>query len=245
MKVKYFQRGFNYSQDGPGNRLVYHLQGCNMRCRWCANPESIPLNGIAPYKFEEINVEELLDEANRSLMMFFDGGGVTLTGGEPTVQFEAVRRWLSGLKEQNINTAMETNAAHPELPGLFPLIDHLIMDFKHHSDEKHLKYTGAHNDIIKRNIASALEMRKQTVIRIPLIAGVNTSRDDLRGFLDFFKDKDTSAVSFEFLRYHEYGKQKWERCGMEYQMRGAFVDDKTVSDYEKAFQLQSLKVIRT
>ena len=40
MVLKIFQKGFNYSQDGQGNRLVYHLQGCNMKCRWCANPES-------------------------------------------------------------------------------------------------------------------------------------------------------------------------------------------------------------
>ena len=38
MKIRYFQKGFNYSQDGRGNRLVYHLQGCNMRCKWCSNP---------------------------------------------------------------------------------------------------------------------------------------------------------------------------------------------------------------
>ncbi|MBQ7261532.1 MAG: 4Fe-4S cluster-binding domain-containing protein [Lachnospiraceae bacterium] len=44
--MSYFQKGFNYSQDGRGNRLVYHLQGCNMRCPWCANPEGLDVNGV-------------------------------------------------------------------------------------------------------------------------------------------------------------------------------------------------------
>ena len=46
MKLKVFQKGFNYSQDGEGNRLIIHLQGCNMKCPWCSNPEGMPLNGV-------------------------------------------------------------------------------------------------------------------------------------------------------------------------------------------------------
>ncbi len=41
MELWYFQKGFNFSQDGPGNRLVYHLCGCNLRCPWCSNPEGM------------------------------------------------------------------------------------------------------------------------------------------------------------------------------------------------------------
>ena len=46
MKLKIFQKGFNYSQDGEGNRLIIHLQGCNMKCPWCSNPEGMPLEGV-------------------------------------------------------------------------------------------------------------------------------------------------------------------------------------------------------
>ena len=45
MKLKIFQKGFNYSQDGQGNRLIFHLQGCNMKCPWCSNPEGMSMKG--------------------------------------------------------------------------------------------------------------------------------------------------------------------------------------------------------
>ncbi len=54
VKLKIIKKGFNYSQDGPGNRLVYHLQGCNMRCRWCANPESIARDGVLMIEKEKL-----------------------------------------------------------------------------------------------------------------------------------------------------------------------------------------------
>ena len=65
MELRIFQKGFNFSQDGPGNRLVYHLQGCNLRCPWCSNPEGIPLEGG-----DCRSVDELVEEVMRSRAMF-------------------------------------------------------------------------------------------------------------------------------------------------------------------------------
>ena len=126
--MKIMQRGFNYSQDGPGNRLVYHLQGCNMHCPWCANPEGISVAGVPMYitdpesgrvkeKFscKECGVEELFDEILRSRAMFFEGGGVTFTGGEPTVQFQELKALLQKLHREKIHVAMENNGTNPRL----------------------------------------------------------------------------------------------------------------------------------
>ena len=108
--MKIFQKGFNFDQDGPGNRLVYHLQGCNMRCIWCSNPEGMSLNGGKEY-----SVEALLEECLRSRMMFYGGGGVTFTGGEATMQAEELLKLLKGLKAAGIHTAIETNGTSPRL----------------------------------------------------------------------------------------------------------------------------------
>ena len=70
-------------------------------------------------------------------------------GGEATLQFDAITLLLNKLKQSGINTAIETNASHPKLENLFPLIDTLIMDFKHYDNEMHKKVTGISNSIIK------------------------------------------------------------------------------------------------
>ena len=174
MKIGIFQKGFNYSQDGQGNRLVYHLQGCNMKCPWCSNPEGMSPSGtlfvqpdwlvdsVCPHgavsgkklnrsKCEgcdqreclsvhrnkgiylscvQRDTEQMVEEILSASPMFYDGGGVTFTGGEPTLQAKGLTEILAEVKEKGIHTAIETNGSYPGLPEMFLLIDQLIMDCK-------------------------------------------------------------------------------------------------------------------
>jgi pyruvate formate lyase activating enzyme len=100
--IEYFQKGFNYGQDGPGNRLVYHLAGCNMRCPWCSNPEGMAA-GRAGNRRE--TVEEIAEAVLSARPMFFDGGGLTLTGGEATLQLDAVKELLTLVRAAGVDTA--------------------------------------------------------------------------------------------------------------------------------------------
>jgi len=172
--------------------------------------------------------------------MFFDGGGVTLTGGEPTVQYEAAAAFLTGLKAAGINTAVETNGTHPQLPALFDVIDHLMIDFKHSDDAIHRQLTGIGNEAVKRNIEVAAELSKPILLRLLLLEGHNTQH--LQGYLDYFTRLDTSQMSFEFLRYHEYGKDKWQGT---YSFTPAFVSDETLRHFARAFAEAGLKIVKT
>lgn len=214
MEIRIFQKGFNYSQDGPGNRLVLHLSGCGLRCPWCSNPEGLTLAGSKVYP-----VEALLREAASCRMMFFDGGGVTLTGGEVTLQFEAVKEFLTGLKQAGIHTAIETNGIHPRLPELFPLVDHLIMDCKHYDPEFHRHITGGSNELTLQNLALAIKAGKHPAVRIPLIGGFNASQEDARQFAALFiKLGLPGRGTLELLPYHEYGADKYKQLNLPYTM---------------------------
>lgn len=218
--MKVLNKGFNYSQDGPGNRLVYHLQGCNFRCKWCSNPESIK----ADYKdCKEYSAQEIINEALSCRMMFFDGGGVTFTGGEPTLQFDELKEILIALKKAGINTSIETNASHPRLPELSEYIDFFIMDIKHPDNRIHKKYTSHSNETTLKNFELLTGIRQQLLVRIPLINNVNTDADS---FLNLFESVDMTNVNIEILPYHEYGKCKWVE---EYEIVDGFVSDETLA----------------
>lgn len=238
--IKVLQKGFNYSQDGPGNRLVYHLQGCNLHCPWCSNPESMrAADGTG------ISTDEMLKEILISELMFFDGGGVTFTGGEPTLQFDALKEILTKVRTYGISTAIETNGTNPRLPELFRLTDYLIMDFKHHNSEKLREYTGVGNETVIANIKSAAVNRSQLLVRIPLINGFNASAQDAAEFAKILSPYMKDGFALEVLRYHEYGKDKWAQHGMHYTVQDGFVTDSQFDEFCTILKNNSIKLVRT
>lgn len=234
--MKIVQKGFNYSQDGPGNRLVYHLQGCNFRCKWCSNPETMPTENP---KAKDYSVDELLNEIERSKMMFFDGGGVTFTGGECTLQADELTEILKKLKERNISTAIETNGSNPRLPEIAEYVDYLIVDFKHFDSEAHRKWISTGNAQVLKNIDAFLASGRELHLRIPLIKGVN---DCVDGFCEFFKGKNTANADVEILPYHEFGKDKWTE---EYEITDGFVSGETVREFNRRLNEIGIKTIKT
>ena len=288
-KLKVIKKGFNYSQDGTGNRLVYHLQGCNMHCPWCANPESIPLNGtlmidreklidsVCPLgaikhkrlnrercqecveqwclninknegivqSYFELSPEDILLEVQGAKSLFFDHGGVTFTGGEPTLQFETLKYLLEALHDAHIHTAIETNATHPRLEELLPYLSQVILDFKHIDGEIHKRVTGQSLEQIKLNIEKTLIQHKNVLIRTPLIRGFNGDKDYIKDFVSFYHNFDCRNASFEILKYHEFGKKKWEQCDMPYLMEDGYVTEELREAFEQGYRQEGLHIVRT
>ena len=234
--MKVLQKGFNYSQDGPGNRLVYHLQGCNFACKWCSNADSIPLENP---NAKDYSVKELFDEIMRSRMMFFDGGGVTFTGGEACVQADELMELLRLLKDNKINTAIETNGSFLSLRNVAEYVDYLIVDLKHYDEAEHIKWVGVSNRSVKENIEYFLSLGRQLHIRIPVINAVN---DNPQGFAEYFNRFDTSNAVFEFLAYHEFGKDKWKG---KYGIENGFVSGETIKNFKETFKNYGLKTVVT
>ena len=240
-----FQKGFNYSQDGPGNRLVYHLCGCNLKCPWCSNPEGMAITE----KAEKLSVANIVKEALSCRMMFIDGGGVTLTGGEVTCQKLAVLNLIKELKENNVHTCIETNASLTDCNEIFSEVDYMIADFKSPFPDKSKAVTGADTSVIKRNLLYRAKTGKPLLVRIPLINNFNNAKEDASAFADFFevlqKESNNEKLFFEILMYHEYGKEKYEKLGKEYTVCDGFVTEEDVKRLATEIKKRNLKLINT
>ncbi len=293
MNLTVFEKGFNFSEDGPGNRLVLHLQGCNLRCPWCANPEGIPVEpplmqllkplpdwacprgavkdgaldrsacrGCARRECVSVNrnralcvkavtkpVPDWFAEVLSAEPMFFSGGGLTLTGGEVCVQIDAALALLRLCRAQGIHTAVETNLAMGRANELFPALDLLIADYKHHDAGTLKSVTGADLATVERNFCLALERGLPTILRIPLISGFNAGEPDMEGFAKALKrmaGRDANdCLSVELLSYHEYGKEKWAQCGLEYKMANGHVEPGLRAALAARLRADGLTVIST
>jgi len=243
-KLNIFKKGFNYSQDGPGNRLVYHLVGCNMRCPWCSNPEGMDKSYLGD-ELLSLTIKDVYNEIIECKRLFFDGGGVTFTGGEATLQLGALKELFVLLKAADIDITIETNGTNQKLPELFPYMRQIIIDFKHYDNTIHLLYTGVSNKNIKENIIKALNYSLQVLVRIPLINNINASLKDIDGFLSFFKTINVPNLAVEFLSYHEFGKEKWLKNNRNYEIKDGFISEAIYKEFTKQFLENNIQVIKT
>lgn len=240
-----FQKGFNFSQDGPGNRLVFHLSGCNLFCPWCSNPEGMTRRPGAA----ALTPRDIQKEAESCKMMFFDGGGVTFTGGECALQQNALLKTVLLLKESGIHTAIETNASLKNVLPLYFEVDYMIADFKSADKDTLKRVTGADEETVFSNLLARAKTKKPLLVRIPLIKGFNSGEKNAELFserLSSLKNQSESgALFFEILTYHEFGKEKWQKLGKKYSVTDAFVSADDVLILKNALENKGLTLIKT
>ena len=129
--------------DGPGLRLVVFLQGCPFRCLYCANPDTIDPGGES----KETRPAEILEMAVSQKPFFGKKGGVTFSGGEPTVQAEALIPLFRDLKAQGIHICLDSNGGvwNKHVEELLGLTDLVLLDVKQFNPERHQQLTGRSN----------------------------------------------------------------------------------------------------
>jgi pyruvate formate lyase activating enzyme len=148
-------------------------------------------------------------------------GGVTLSGGEPLLDFEFNLRLLPRLKEEGITVGMDTCGFVPwkHIEPLLPYIDFFLWDIKHMDSEKHQILTGVPNKLILKNARLTSECNVPIYIRIPLIPGYNDSEENLKKTCEFARGL-SSIIEIGLLPLHHLGKARYASLNREYPIEG-------------------------
>ena len=165
---------------------------------------------------------DVMQEVRRDAPFYEDGGGMTLTGGEATMQPQMSEALLRLAKADYISTALETcgYARWPVFERLLPYLDLLLYDLKHVDNELHQTFTGLGNELILSNLRRLAALDAPVVIRVPLIPGFNASADSVRAIAGFVLELGGSINAIDLLPYHTLGQAKYRALGREYPWAG-------------------------
>jgi pyruvate formate lyase activating enzyme len=169
--------------------VIIDREACN-RCGECA--EVCPSQALRLLG-RHYDVDELLEIILRDRMFYaVSGGGVTLSGGEPTLFMDYCGAVLGCLKELSLFTALQTNGIfvwRDFRERLLPLVDLVMIDVKMADGERHREYTGLDNGLVWANLEALLKEKPEAALpRIPLIPGFTATRENLEAISRRFQE---------------------------------------------------------
>lgn len=209
--------------DGPGTRFVVFFQGCPMRCKYCHNPDTWPLNGG-----KEMTVEEILAQYDRNKSFYESNGGLTTTGGEPMMQLDFLIELYEACRKKGIHTCLDTSgiAFNDKSPEQVAKVERLLkstclimLDIKHIDPEKHKELCQQPNEQILKFAQFASDHGVDIWIRHVIVPGI-TDDDEYLEKLGYFIGGLKTLKALDALPYHTMGVVKYENLGMEYPLKG-------------------------
>ena len=194
-----------------GEQLVWDRNLCTS-CGACANvcPVQTMTQSGQRRKAGEVIVQVL-----RDVVFYQDGGGLTLTGGEPLAQPAFAEALLRLAKAEYLNTAIETAGHAPweVFERLMPYADLWLYDVKHLDSKTHREYTGLGNELILSNLRRLASLGVPISLRLPLIPGLNMTGDNLQRTAALAVDLGASVRSVDLLPYHGLARAKYAALG--------------------------------
>ena len=218
--------------------LLYRCIACGVCARVCPN-HAVELKAGHPHILREycvvcgncveacvsralsltgapMTVEQVMQEARKD-RAYYDrsGGGLTVSGGEPTQQMDFLVELLEAAHAEGINTCVETNgcASQQDLERIAPLTDLFLYDYKA-TGAAYRKLVGVEERVVLKNLEFLYRQGSKIVLRCPLVPGINDSADHLKAIARLEKQYPELA-GIEILPYQNNYTSKFERYGYE------------------------------
>ena len=200
------------------NKLKIVRKNC-IGCGICAN--ACPTNALK-VSGKQYSVDELLKEIEKDNTFYLvSEGGVTVSGGECTVQAEFLLSFLKKCKQRYLHVTLDTCGfvKWRTFKKIVEYVDLVLFDVKIVNEEKHIKYIGKSNKLILENLLKLSKIGVPIIIRIPLIPRFNDSEQEINAIADLVL-KLNNIKEVDVLPYHRLGESKYPKLNRKYKMRG-------------------------
>lgn len=211
--------------DGPGNRTAVFLQGCNFNCQYCHNPETIGKKN--PYT-SVMTPEGVMAEVEKNIPFI---RGITVSGGECTLQAGFLQELFSLAKEKGLTTLADSNGSYDfsQDEGLLSVMDGAMIDIKAFFPEDHLRITGQDIEQVLKNSLFLAEKGKLFEIRTVISPELFDAPETVKQICKFFEEYNKKKlIRYKLIAFRPMGVRK------------AYVKNLTVPD--EAF-MEELKTI--
>jgi len=199
------------------NRLVIHRDLCK-DCRGYSCLKNCYTKALR-VSAKEMSIPDLMKIVQRDRQFWGNGGGITLSGGEPLLQIDFAEGFLKRCYDAYIHTAIETcgNLPWKHYERVLPYLDWIFIDLKNPDTRWHKEGTEAGNELIINNIVRlSRKFKGRLIVRIPVIPGFNDGDDILKRYVAFFRENNISEVNL--LPLHHLGREKYRMVGLKYLM---------------------------
>ena len=204
------------ASDGPGVRYVVFMQGCNLRCGCCHNPDTWDFDGAKEY-----TPDEVFARLTRFKDYFGKEGGITVSGGEPLLQAEFVRELFTLCKKEGIHTCLDTSGSiiNESVLSLLDVCDLVMLDIKYTDEEKYGKYVGCS---LKKVLEFLEILQKKNIPSWIRQVTIPTLNDDEENILNLkaLRQAHTCVEKIELLPLRKMCKTKYDSMGLEFAFDG-------------------------
>lgn len=162
--------------DGPGVRFVVFMQGCNLRCGCCHNPDTWNVN-----EGTECTAKEIFEKAKRYKEYFKDDGGITVSGGEPLLQPNFVREVFELCRKEGINTCLDTSGSimNENVKALLTETDRVLLDVKYTDGSLYREHAGCSIEKPLQFLSYLNEKQIPVTLRQVIIPTLNDNKENI------------------------------------------------------------------
>jgi pyruvate formate lyase activating enzyme len=183
----------------------------------------------------DMTAKEVIKEVIKDIKYYKStGGGITISGGEPSVQYDFLMELLIESKKNDLHTCIETNGIieFERFKEITKYVDLFLLDYKATGFDRHKLLTGCSNEQMLSNLKYLSSTRKEVVLRCPIIPGLNDTEEHFAS-IKKIKKMYSNIKEVEIMPYHSLGKSKWDSIGKKYSLKEIKeVDSKKKTEWE-------------